>query len=56
MLLIWLNLKRDGSISPSIIDGQLSGISTHYFLKATQFFWSGLWLLKPENHLRSQVA
>ena len=31
---------------------------SHYtfFLQATQFFWSGLWLLKLKNHCRSQVA
>ena len=28
----------------------------HIFLKVTHFFWSDLWLLKLQNHLRSQVA
>ena len=29
----------------------------HIFLyKQLNFFWSGLWLLKLKNHLRSQVA
>ena len=33
-----------------------TALQNKFFHEQLNFFWSGLWLLKLENHLRSQVA